>query len=106
MHVLFRLEKDDKNFLLNTDEFTQNRNTKIKESGDYFEKEFLLDIIPNNSITEIEAEYLLKKDNYVFFSLNSFKEIGKLPAFLIIKNSNVPRVSLKVGCRCGSTWSS
>ena len=118
MHVLFRLEKDDKNFLLNTDEFTQNRNTKIKESGDYFEKEFLLDIIPNNSITEIEAEYLLKKDNYVFSSLNSFKnafknfrnqkknEIAKLRAFTIAKDGNVPKVSLKVGCRCGSTWSS
>ena len=118
MHVLFRLEKDDKNFLLNTDEFTQNRNTKIKESGDYFEKEFLLDIIPNNSITEIEAEYLLKKDNYVFSSLNSFKnafknfrnqkknEIAKLRAFAIAKDGNAYRASLKVGCRCGSTWSS
>ena len=118
MHVLFRLEKDDKNFLLNTDESTQNRNTKIKESGDYFEKEFLLDIIPNNSITEIEAEYLLKKDNYVFSSLNSFKnafknfrnkkknEIAKLRAFAIAKDGNAYRASLKVGCRCGSTWSS
>ena len=118
MHVLFRLEKDDKNFLLNTDEFTKNNITKIKESGEYFDKEFLLNIIPNNSITEVEAQYLLEKDNYDYPSLNSFKaafktfrkkkinEIMKLPAFPIAKNSDVYRFSLKVGCRCGTTWSS
>ena len=118
MHVLFRLEKDDKNFLLNTDEFTKNNITKIKESGEYFDKEFLLNIIPNNSITEVEAQYLLEKDNYAYPSLNSFKaafktfrkkkinEIMKLPAFPIAKNSDVYRFSLKVGCRCGTTWSS
>ena len=33
-------------------------------------------------------------------------EIAKLRAFTIAKEGNVPKVSLKVGCRCGSTWSS
>ena len=78
----------------------------------------MLNIIPNNSITEVEAQYLLEKDNYDYPSLNSFKaafkkfrnkkinEIMKLRAFPIAKKSDVYRFSLKVGCRCGTTWSS
>ena len=33
-------------------------------------------------------------------------EIAKLRAFAIAKDGNAYRASLKVGCRCGSTWSS
>ena len=46
------------------------------------------------------------KDAFKNFRNKKINEIGKLRAFPIAKDSTVPRVSLKVGCRCGTTWNS
>lgn len=61
-NILSRLLRGDKNNFLNTGEFTKKNNSIIiTESGDFFEQKFLLKVLPEKSITKLEADYLLKK---------------------------------------------
>lgn len=57
----FRIKREDKNFFLDTGEFTRNKKIFSEESQNYFENKLLLSIHKKKYLTLIEADYLLKK---------------------------------------------
>ena len=101
--------RGDDNYFRNTGEFLKALNLKIGESGQYFENHFLFNFLKLKSITAIEAEYLLNKDNYIYESSQEFGKnlmhfiknkqniINKLPRVSIGKNGN-DSVKISVGC--------
>ena len=110
-HILSRLVRGDNNFFRNTGEFLKALNLKIGESGKYFENQFLLNFLKKKSITDIEAEYLLNKDNYIYDSSEEFGNnlknfiknnqdiIKQFPRVSIGKNED-DGVKISVGCGC------
>ena len=110
MHILSRLMRKDNNFFLDTGEFTMNKKIFSDESGNYFENKLLLSVLGKKSLTVIEAEYLLKKGNYVYKTLKDFQnafitfrklndsQIKRSQSFAIGKESNDNSFSIKVGC--------
>ena len=109
MHILSRLVRGDDNFFNSTGQFLKDSNLKIEESGRFFEEHFLFQFLKEKSISEIEATYLLNKDNYIYNSIQDFgknlldfininaNNIKHLPRVSIGKNDN-NRVELKIGC--------
>lgn len=108
-HILSRLFRGDNNYLKNTGEFLKDTNKKIEESGKFFEDKFLFKFLKLKTISEIEANYLLDKQNYAY---SSSEEFGKNLVDFIKKNQKIiklmPRVSIgkkendyveiKIGC--------
>ena len=115
MHAISRLLRGNKNYLLNTDEFTKNNAIKAKESRLYFEKKFLLCIIKKPKLTSQEAKYLLDINNYQYKKVKDFhdsfkkwreshlKEIKSSPNFSIGKTNDDNSISIKVGCYFAGT---
>ena len=113
MNVLSRLERNNNNFYLDTDEFTKSGKIFSEESGNYFQQKLLLSILKQNSLTLLEAEYLLEKENYQFNTVEEFKkafldfrkrnisQIKCSQTFPIVKESNNKTISLEIGCYCG-----
>ena len=111
-HAISRLVRGDNNYLLNTDEFTKNKKIKVEESGEYFEKRFLLDILKEKKITLYEAKYLMDQNNYKYNTIEEFKNnyinfrnknmnlIKSQPASHICKRSNNDTYSLEINCYC------
>lgn len=61
MNAISRIKREDKNFFLDTGEFTRNKKIFSEESQNYFENKLLLSIHKKKYLTLIEADYLLKK---------------------------------------------
>ena len=72
MHAISRILRRNDNYLLNINEFTKNRRIKADESGDYFEKKFLIDIIKKKQLSVFEANYLVDSNNYRYDNINDF----------------------------------
>ena len=110
MHVLSRLFLGDKNYFNNTGNFINNGN--IRESGKFFEKKFLLNVLKRKSITKIETDYLIDKSNYNFKTSKEFgdafsnfrkskeKEIKLSTRISISKNEDNQEVPITIGCSC------
>lgn len=115
MHAISRLIRGDDNYFLNTDEFTKTKKIKIQESGNYFEEKYLLCIIKQPSLTEIESNYLLDIKNYNYETIQKFhdafiqfrtknaKTIKNSPSFAIGKSSNDNSIPLIFGCYCAGS---
>lgn len=113
MHVISRLKRGDKNFFLNTDEFTKFKNKNYaQESGVYFDNKFLLNVLNGKYLTSLEADYLLDLKHYESKSIEGFhkafmefrtknkNEIQESKTFAIAKTSNDHTFSIKIGCYC------
>ena len=74
MHVLSRLKRKNKNFFLDTSEFTKLGNITSEESGNYFEDKLLLNVLGKKYLTFFETEYLLKKMNYNYKTVDEFQK--------------------------------
>ena len=110
MHILSRLLRKDNNFLLDTDEFTRNKKIFSDESGNYFENKLLLSVLTKKTLTLIEADYLLKKENYAYKTLKEFQsafiafrklnnsQIKSSQSFAIGKESDSKSFPIKIGC--------
>ena len=84
----------------------------VKESGVYFDNKFLLNIINGNSLTLLEAKYLLEKKNYNFKTIREFHKafidfrmknitiIKKMRTFLMAKARKDNIFSIDIGCYC------
>ena len=83
MHVLSRLFRGDNNYLLNTREFLNTRGIMVTESGNYFDEK-ILDYFTIKEATYLEADYLLKPENYNHNAVDQFKG-----DFISFRNKNV-----------------
>ena len=112
MHILSRLLRKDNNFFLDTGEFTKKLKIFSDESGNYFENKLLPTVHKKKCLTIIEAEYLLKKENYVYKTLKEFQnafnifrkgnksKIQSSQTFAVGKESNDKTFSIEIGCYC------
>ena len=112
MHSISRILRKNDNYLLNTNEFTKNRKIKADESGDYFEKKFLIDIIKKKELSVFEANYLVDSNNYKYDNIkdfhsafinwrtNNINAIKNSKTFIIAKSSDQTTFSIKIGCYC------
>jgi len=83
MHALSRIFRNNNNFFIDTDSFTKFNKIKTNESGDYFDKKFLLNCINDTKLSRFEILYLLEAKNYNYDNLNDFHN-----SFLAYKNKN------------------
>ena len=112
MHILSRLLRKDNNFFLDTGEFTKKLKIFSDESENYFENKLLPTVHKKKCLTIIEAEYLLKKENYVYKTLKEFQnafnifrkgnksKIQSSQTFAVGKESNDKTFSIEIGCYC------
>lgn len=112
MNAISRILRRNDNYLLNTNEFTKSRKIKADESGDYFEKKFLIDIIKKKQLSVFEANYLVDSNNYRYENINDFhsaflnwrknniNDNKNYQTFIIAKSSDQTTFSIKIGCYC------
>lgn len=112
MHAISRILRKNDNYLLNTNEFTKSRKIKSKESGDYFENKFLINIIKKKELSVFEANYLVDANNYNYENIEDFHSafvnwrkknmnaINNSQTFIISKPSGQATFSIKIGCYC------
>ena len=108
-NILSRLLRGDNNYFKNTGEFTKDMNKKIEDSGKFFEETFLYNYLKVKTISEIEANYLLDKQNYIYGSIEEFgkdlvnfikinKNILKSMSRVSIGKKENDYVEIKIGC--------
>ena len=112
MHAISCILRRNDNYLLNTGEFTKSREIKSKESGDYFENKFLINIIKKKELSVFEANYLVDANNYNYENIEDFHSafvnwrkknmnaINNSQTFIISKPSGQATFSIKIGCYC------
>ena len=112
MHAISHILRRNDNYLLNINEFTKNRKIKSDESGDYFEKKFLIDIIKKKQLSVFEANYLVDSNNYGYDNISDFhsafvnwrknniNDIKNSQTFIIAKSSDQTTFSIKICCYC------